>query len=119
MAERSILKMVNDEIEIELDYLEKLTPGTEEHTAVTENIARLYKMKHEDETVVNEYLANQNQKKEMAKDRWIKIGIAAAEILIPITFYGVWMKRGFEFEKEGTYTSHTFRNLFGRFKPTK
>ena len=34
-------------------------------------------------------------------------------------FYAAWMKRGFKFEENGTYTSTTFRGLFNRFKPTK
>lgn len=59
------------------------------------------------------------QLKEQVKDRYFKVGIAAAEIIIPIVFYGVWLKRGFKFEETGIFTSTTFRSLFNRFKPTK
>ena len=48
-----------------------------------------------------------------------KYGIEVLGILVPIGFYSTWMKRGLEFEKEGSYTSATFKGLFGKFKPTK
>lgn len=52
-------------------------------------------------------------------DRYVRIGIAAAELTLPLVFYGIWMKRGFKFEESGVYSSTTFKNLFNRFKPTK
>lgn len=45
--------------------------------------------------------------------------IAAAEIVLPLVFYAAWMRKGFKFEETGTFTSTTFRGLFGKFKPTK
>lgn len=54
---------------------------------------------------------------ELKYDRWIKFGCETAKVVVPIIFYSKWMKRGFEFEETGSYTSSTFRNLFGRFKP--
>lgn len=59
------------------------------------------------------------QLSEQMKDRYFKLGIAAAELLIPLMFYGIWMRKGFKFEETGTYTSTTFRGLFNRFRPTK
>ena len=59
------------------------------------------------------------QMSEQVKDRYFRLGIAAAEIILPLVFYAAWMKRGFKFEEKGTYTSTTFRGLFNRFKPTK
>lgn len=41
------------------------------------------------------------------------------KLMIPLMFYGIWMKKGFKFEETGTYTSTTFRGLFNRFRPTK
>ena len=64
---------------------------------------------------------NTNGKKdiELRNDRILKLVIDGVTIVAPIAFYNVWMKRGFIFETTGTYTSNTFKNLFGRFKPTK
>ena len=59
------------------------------------------------------------QLKEQVKDRYFKAGIAAAEIIIPIVFYSVWLKKGFKFEEKGIFTSVTFRSLWSKFKPRK
>ena len=59
------------------------------------------------------------QLREQKIDRYVRTGVAAAELILPLVFYGIWMKRGFKFEESGVYSSTTFRNLFGRFKPAK
>ena len=48
-----------------------------------------------------------------------KVLIDGAAVVLPVILYNVWMKRGFEFEETGTYTSNTFKNIIGKFKPTK
>lgn len=78
-----------------------------------EELEEKYETRHSDE------LYRTIQTTEQIKDRYFRIGIAAAELLLPLMFYAVWMRRGFEFEKDGTYTSATFKGLFSRFKPTK
>ena len=62
---------------------------------------------------------NRDQLAEQVKDRYFKLGIAAAEIVLPLVFYATWMRKGFKFEETGTFTSTTFRGLFNRFRPTK
>lgn len=59
------------------------------------------------------------QIEEQSKDRIFRASIAAAEIVLPLIFYAAWMRKGFKFEETGTFTSTTFRGLFGKFKPTK
>ncbi len=61
----------------------------------------------------------QRQFNDQVIDRYVRIGVAAAELVLPLVFYGVWMKRGLKFEETGTYTSQTFKNLFNRFRPTR
>lgn len=61
----------------------------------------------------------EQQEKNQKWDRRIKYGLDAASIGLPLLFYGIWMKQGFRFEETGTYTSQTFRNLFGRFSPKR
>ena len=56
---------------------------------------------------------------ETVKDRYFRVAIAGAELLIPLMFYGIWMRKGFKFEETGTYTSTTFKGLINRFRPTK
>lgn len=52
-------------------------------------------------------------------DRWIKHMLEAAGIILPLGFYGVWITRGFEFEKDGAISSGVFRSLTRFFRPTK
>ena len=50
------------------------------------------------------------------KVKLIDLGVQAAGIILPIMFYGRWMKKGFEFEQSGTFTSNTFKSLISKFK---
>lgn len=52
------------------------------------------------------------QLKEQVKDRYFKAGIAAAEIIIPIVFYSVWLKKGFKFE-EKVYLHRQHLEVYG------
>jgi hypothetical protein len=56
---------------------------------------------------------------DLRSERIIKVLMDGVTVLVPIIFYNVWMKKGFEFEETGTFTSNTFKNLFSKFKPTK
>ena len=67
----------------------------------------------------NEEKLKQHQFNDQVIDRYVRIGVATAELVLPLVFYGVWMKRGLKFEETGTFTSQTFKNLFNRFKPTR
>ena len=67
----------------------------------------------------NEEQFKQHQLNDQVIDRYVRIGVATAELVLPLVFYGVWMKRGLKFEETGTFTSQTFKNLFNRFKPTR
>lgn len=125
-----IKSLLAKEIESEIENLDSLTPGSQEHSAAVESLAKLYKLKIEEDKTSMEYLEKTDmhesdkgfkvaQLEESIKDRYFRLGIAAAELILPLMFYGIWMKRGFAFEKDGTFTSQTFRGLFSRFRPTK
>ena len=73
----------------------------------------------DDESAERDIRLKQVQLEEQVKDRYFRIGMEAAGIILPLVFYAVWMRRGLKFEETGTYTSTTFRGLFNRFKPTK
>lgn len=141
MAE--IRYLLDETIETELQNLKNFKGDGKERSAAIDDIVALYKL-HIDEVKTEvdteekrerrvmertrqeneranqglEETFKQRQLKEQAIDRYVKVGIAAAELIAPLIFYAVWMRRGFEFEKEGTFGSTTFRNLFNRFKPT-
>lgn len=122
--------LLDEEIRNEIKNLSSLKAGSNEYSTAVEGLAKLYKLKLDDDKSVMEHLekignreSDDNFKdiqiKESVRDRYVRVGIAAAELVLPLIFYGVWMKRGFRFEENGTFTSVTFRGLFNRFKPTK
>lgn len=112
-------KMLEEEIKAEIQRLSSLTPGSKERTAAIDELSKLYHLKIDEVKSLEDTKVKNNQMSEQVKDRYFKLGIAAAELIIPLVFYGAWMKRGFKFEETGTFTSTTFRGLFNRFKPTK
>ncbi len=142
--DEQIRQALADEILSQLNGLSNLQPGSKEQQTAVENVTKLYRLgledvkadtdydeklyrrdvdaQHEQEELDRQAREEQFKKDQLAeqiKDRYFKLGIAAAEIILPLIFYATWMKRGFKFEETGTYTSTTFRGLFNRFRPTK
>ena len=125
-----IRNLLDEEIKAEIEALSSLSFGSKERLTATENLATLYKLRVDEtktaldfeeksENRKNDDEFKKNQLAEQVKDRYFKLGIAAAELVLPLMFYAVWMRRGLKFEENGTYTSTTFRGLFNRFRPTK
>ena len=132
-----IKTMLEEEIKSQIEDLESLENGSEEKASAIDDLVKLYRLKNEEEKIqlefedkrerLNEEIENHEQEKKLKKrqlddaviDRYFRVGIAAAEIILPLLFYASWMKKGFKFEEEGTFTSTTFRGLFNRFRPTK
>ncbi|MGN1370923.1 MAG: hypothetical protein ACI4XM_01390 [Candidatus Coprovivens sp.] len=115
MEEKNINELLCKEIEEEIKYLKTLEPGGEEHSRAVESLTKLYKIKMDEDTKVDE-------KQKLNKDvinQYLKLGIDVAGIILPLMFYSRWMNKGFKFEETGTFTSTTFRNLFQKFKTTK
>ena len=137
MEEVNIRDLLNEEIGKEIQALSSLNSGSKEKSTAIDDLTKLYKLRieeskneweydekynrrvMEDEAGTRDEEMKRNQLSEQIKDRYFRLGIAAAELMIPLMFYGIWMKRGFKFEETGTYTSTTFRGLFNRFRPTK
>lgn len=109
-----------EETKSELDAEDKRSRRTLESEAnVRENEIKKSQLDEQIKSDVQDEQYKRSQLDEQVKDRYFKLGIAAAELLIPLMFYGIWMRKGFKFEETGTYTSTTFRGLFNRFRPTK
>ena len=109
-----------EETKSELDAEDKRSRRTLESEAnVRENEIKKSQLDEQINADVQDEQYKRSQLDEQVKDRYFKLGIAAAELLIPIMVYGIWMRKGFKFEETGTYTSTTFRGLFNRFRPTK
>ena len=137
MEEKTIDELLNEEIADEINALSELEAGSNEKSAAIEDLTKLYKLRIEENKsswdaddkynrrIMDEKSNDkddeikQKQLEEQVKDRYFKVGIAAAELMIPLMFYGIWMNRGFKFEETGTITSSTFKGLINRFRPTK
>lgn len=128
--DEEIKGLLEEEIKEEIRSLSELDSGSKEKSAAIDDLAKLYKLKIEDTKIDFDYgekyearasdeQLKRDQLSEQVKDRYFRLGIEAAGILLPLMFYAIWMRRGFRFEETGTYTSTTFRGLFNRFKPTK
>lgn len=127
-----IRQALADEIFSQLNELSNLEPGSKEQQMVVENVTKLYRLGLEDVKTDTDYDEKVNRREmdtraeqlkrdqlaEQIKDRYFKLGVEVAGIILPLMFYATWMKRGFKFEETGTYTSTTFRGLFNRFRPT-
>lgn len=107
-----IRDLLGEEIKEEIQNLSTLEPGSKEKSMAIEDLTKLYRLRIEE-------LNKKDQLNEQVKDRYFRLGVEVAGIVLPLIFYAAWMRRGFEFEENGTFTSTTFRGLFNRFKPTK
>lgn len=137
MEEKTIDELLSEEIAAQIQALSELDSGSKEKSAAVDDLTKLYKLRIEEnksvwdadekynrrmmdnESSTDEKSFKERQIAEQVKDRYFRVGIAAAELLIPLMCYGVWMNKGFKFEETGTYTSSTFKGLINRFRPTK
>ena len=106
-----IRERLDEQIVSDLENLKHMTPGTPEYDKAVESIAKLYGVRIEEDKSVCD--------KQEKTFRFVRVAVDGAGIVLPLIFYGVWMKRGFQFEKDGTFTSTTFRGFFGKFKPNR
>jgi len=137
MSEPNIKDLLSEEIATEIQNLSELEAGSNEKSSAIDDLTKLYKLRIEEnksewdadekyDRRVMEGEANtkddelkQRQLEEQVKERYFRVGVAAAELMVPLIFYGIWMRKGFKFEETGTYTSKTFTGLINRFRPTK
>ena len=130
---KEIIELMEREIITLIKELSMHQPGTKEFDDITKAIDALYTTLNKEKTLMLEEVKIENENKNKIIDlelqqnvnkdnkllTAVKYGIDIAGIVLPLAFYGVWMNRGLEFEKEGSFTSATFKGLFGKFKPTK
>lgn len=130
MKNDEIMELLGEEIKSEINRLSSLESGSEEHSTAVESLAKLYKLRIEEVKSAKEAELKEqqidddaeirgSQLVEETKNRYLRFGLDVAGLILPLLFYGSWMKKGFRFEETGTFTSATFRNLFSRFRPTK
>lgn len=116
----TLYKLKIDETKMELDFDEKQERRKmDKENRLKDDALKEQQLRTEESVRERDEQIRKDQLAEQVKDRIMRLGIAAAEIILPLIFYSKWMKKGFKFEETGTFTSTTFRGLFNRFKPTK
>ena len=123
---KEIIELMESEIITLIKELSMHHPGSKEYDDITKAIDALYATLNKEKSLMLEEVKmekdlelQQNVNKDNKLLTAVKYGIDIAGIVLPLAFYGVWMNRGLEFEKEGSFTSATFKGLLGKFKPTR
>ena len=124
-------KLLNEAIETGLKELESLEPGSVK-TAAIDDLTKLCRadidyMKTElefddkfgkrmDELEAREYDRKLREKEleEKIRDRYFRTGLEVFGIGAQLLFTGFWLRRGFKFEENGSFTSFNFRWLWNK-----
>lgn len=138
--DKSIKELLEEELAADITSLDNLSPESEEYKKVADNIAKLHKLLMDENDLELKDVAQRHElmiadsefelKLEAERDsdtrykqdrriQYVRIAVEIGGIVLPLVFYAIWMRKGFEFEEKGTITSSFFRNLINRIKPTK
>lgn len=98
---------LDEMIEKEVEAINESASPTEERSQRLEDLDKMMRMK-----------AEEGKSKRGMLETGAKLVLEGVGIGAPLIFYNVWMKRGFQFEETGTFTSQTFKGLINKFKPT-
>lgn len=123
-------KKLHDEINRELEILERMEEGTEEYkvwvdglTKLTDRAIEIDKLNSEVETKAEAQKFENELKLKQTKDdkidKIVKNCLTGVGIILPI-FVTIWgTKASFEFEKEGTVTTIMGRGFINKLLPKK
>ena len=102
MEEKNIEELLNEEIAAQIEALSDLQSGTKEKSTAIDDLTKLYKLRIEEnksvwdadekyhrrimdgESVTKDGDFKERQIAEQVKDRYFRVGIAAAELLIQL-----------------------------------
>lgn len=121
---KDVRKMLEEEISCCFDNMDESSYYNDKEKMQNniDTLTKLYKLKIEEdknyrdaELKAKEDDLKKKQNDEDNKHRLLKLGVDVGNILVSLTFFGIWMKRGFKFEETGTFTSKTFRDASGKF----
>lgn len=117
MVNEQLNKQLMDKISELLQEADTLPLGSEEQTAVYNNIAKLYSLAFEDEKMNRDNWQKVNDReyeKKSQKKKFIleAIGVGITGFSVGATIVSVF--KGFKFEETGSISSQTQRNLFSK-----
>lgn len=135
---------LNEAIERHLDEMGGLGVGSEEMAKAIKAMAQLHTLRIEEEKISNEKCKIANEEnarserqimetqkesfeqimrdeeiKERKRDRIFRIGVATAEIILPLAVYMGLAMLGFAREFDGVITSDTLKRVLNTAKPKK
>lgn len=101
------------ELDEEFDKLNALSPSDEGYKEATERFTKVYSLYLEGEKNQAEAELKKAQLSETKKDRWWKVGLSVAGLVLPLAIQTVWYKMGMKFEETGSFSSACSRSIFG------
>ena len=103
-----IRKMLDEEIKSEINELASMKSGSDEKSAAIDDLAKLYRLKIEEnktklefEDRAEERFIGNAKAAEDLKDRYVRLGLDAARLLLPLMLYASLFKKGLKFEETG------------------
>lgn len=136
MDEKMIPNKIDEEIARGLEKLNKLELQSEEYKKALEAVSRLHEMKLDAEKVELDYAAKRektqldagradeelrlkeaeeerlrDQAKAERREFWIKLATDAGLLVANLGFFALQFRRGYQFEKDGAFTSTTFKEV--------
>lgn len=133
----NINEKLNEAIERHLDEISSLDVGSDEMKRAIDETVKLHKLRMDELTLKSEENSNvlklnfderkatvdnlnyNEELNEKKKDRYFRVGIAAAEIILPLTVYSVLAYLGFAREFDGVITSDTLKRVLNNVKPKR
>ncbi len=130
----NICEKLDENIERHLDAMSKYGIGSTEMSSAINEVVRLHKLrmdelKHEVELdeqfkrnvldtqkYTSDELRRDDELCERKRDRYFRVGIAAAELVLPLALYGVLSYIGFAREFDGVVTSDTLKRVLNSIK---
>lgn len=122
--DENIRNALGNEVLAQLLALDQLEVGSEEKSRAIDGLVKLYNLglnenRQDNDNELQFAKLNsdlQNDNKKLLLDI-TDLVIKAAGVILPIMISVRFMDMGFQFEQTGTYTSKTFQNGFGMFRP--
>lgn len=129
----NISEKLDENIERYLDEIAGLKTDDDRTSRVINEAVKLHELRMNEQKLLNESakqvletqketnaeLTHDEEVKERKKDRWFKVGVAAAEIVLPLTVYGVLAYIGYAREFDGVVTSDTLKRVLNSIKPKR
>ena len=114
--DRELELMMNDELKAQIEALNGMVPGTEEHGHAVDDISKLYKLNIEKAKNDAEIKQKQEQAESDAKNRKREQIIAASGVVAQAALYATLFVMGLKFEENGALSSSFVRNLTNQIK---